>query len=180
MINTNFISVDVEADGPCPGLYSMVSFGAVVVEDNLTRTFYGKTAPISDNFNEDALAVINVTRQEHLSYSDPSETMNDFSIWLKSLNLKQRPIFITDNLGFDWQFINYYFHRYTGKNPFGFSGRRINDIYSGYVQNLYASNDWKKFRKTKHTHNPVDDAVGNAEALLYILQRFQNTEIKPF
>ena len=28
---------------------------------------------------------------------------------------------------------------------------------------------WKKFRKTKHTHNPVDDAKGNAEALKHIL-----------
>jgi hypothetical protein len=27
--------------------------------------------------------------------------------------------------------------------------------------------EWKKlYRKTKHTHNPVDDAIGNAEALL--------------
>ena len=25
-----------------------------------------------------------------------------------------------------------------------------------------------KHRKTKHTHHPVDDAMGNAEALLYL------------
>jgi hypothetical protein len=25
---------------------------------------------------------------------------------------------------------------------------------------------WKKLRTTKHTHHPVDDAMGNAEALL--------------
>ena len=36
-----WIMVDVEADGPCPGLYSMVSFGAVVVEPKLERSFYG-------------------------------------------------------------------------------------------------------------------------------------------
>jgi hypothetical protein len=25
---------------------------------------------------------------------------------------------------------------------------------------------WKQLRDTKHTHNPVDDAKGNAEAIL--------------
>ena len=42
---TMLISVDVEADGPCPGLYSMVSFGAVSVLDT-TQRFKGLTAPI--------------------------------------------------------------------------------------------------------------------------------------
>ena len=27
--------------------------------------------------------------------------------------------------------------------------------------------EWKQFRRTRHTHNPVDDAKGNAEALLH-------------
>jgi hypothetical protein len=27
------------------------------------------------------------------------------------------------------------------------------------------ASDWKKYRVTKHSHNPVDDARGNAEAL---------------
>jgi hypothetical protein len=28
--------------------------------------------------------------------------------------------------------------------------------------------NFKHLRKTKHTHNPVDDAKGNAEAVLYM------------
>jgi formamidopyrimidine-DNA glycosylase len=44
---TAIIIVDVEADGPIPSKYSMVSFGAVVVEAGLSRTFYGQTKPIS-------------------------------------------------------------------------------------------------------------------------------------
>jgi len=36
------------------------------------------------------------------------------------------------------------------------------------------SNDWKrKYRVTKHTHNPVDDARGNAEALKTIIGMFK-------
>ena len=33
--------VDVESDGPIPGDYSMISFGAIIVEPTLNRTFYG-------------------------------------------------------------------------------------------------------------------------------------------
>ena len=45
----SYISIDVEADGPVPHLYSMISFGAVIVDDKLDKTFYGKLKPISDN-----------------------------------------------------------------------------------------------------------------------------------
>jgi hypothetical protein len=40
--------VDIEADGPYPGDYSMVSFGIVKVQTDLknTPTFYGKVAPV--------------------------------------------------------------------------------------------------------------------------------------
>ena len=36
-----YVMVDIEADGPIPGDYSMVCLGAVVVEPALERTFYG-------------------------------------------------------------------------------------------------------------------------------------------
>jgi hypothetical protein len=49
-----------------------------------------------------------------------------------------------------------------------FSRRRIGDLYSGLTKDYFAGSKRKKFRKTSHTHNPVDDASGNAEALLVI------------
>ena len=33
------------------------------------------------------------------------------------------------------------------------------------VKDAYKATAWKKYRVTAHTHNPVDDARGNAEAL---------------
>jgi len=41
--------VDIESDGPIPGDYSMICFGAVIVEKELNRTFYGKLKLISFN-----------------------------------------------------------------------------------------------------------------------------------
>lgn len=163
----SLIVVDVEADGAIPHKYSMVCFGAIVVEPGLSKTFYGKTKPISDESNAQALAVSGFSREEHLTFDDPKEVMMKFKDWIAE-NSKGRPVFISDNLAFDWQWINYYFHYFIGENPFGFSGRRIGDLYTGLVKDFFAGSKWKRFRQTAHTHNPVDDAKGNAEALLKI------------
>lgn len=161
----SYFVVDVEADGPCPGLYSMVSFGAVKVQENLkdTPTFYGTLKPISDKCIPQALAVSGFTREETMKFSDPKDVMEDFANWIDE-NSEGRPIFISDNNGFDWQFINYYFHAFYGSNPFGFSSRRLADLYCGMQKDTFAK--WKHLRNTKHTHHPVDDAMGNAEVLV--------------
>lgn len=161
------VVVDVEADGEIPGTneYSMVCFGAVVVDKkgNLDQTFYGKTKPISTLYKPDALAISGFTREEHLTFDDPKEVMLSFKEWINS---QGKCIFISDNLAFDWQYINWYMHKFTGSNPFGFSGQRIGDKFQGFYNDPYYK--WKKHRKTSHTHHPVDDAKGNAEALLYL------------
>jgi len=162
--------VDVESDGPCPGLYSMVSFGAVSCVD-VTKTFYGETAPISADFVPDALAISNITRAQHLNFPDPKETMEKFAVWINETCGKQRPMFISDNNGFDWQFINYYFHRYLGKNPFGFSSQNLGSLYKGMERNMFVN--FKHLRKTKHTHHPVDDCKGNVEALQEISKKIK-------
>ena len=42
-----YIMVDIESDGPIPGDYSMISFGAVRVDEHLDKTFYGRLRPVS-------------------------------------------------------------------------------------------------------------------------------------
>jgi len=162
----SYVVVDVESDGPIPNKYSMVCFGAVILESSLNKTFYGKVKPVSQAWEPEALAVSGFTRDDHEAFDDPQEVMNSFSEWLKT-NVKGRPIFISDNLAYDWQWINYYFHYFGNGNPFGFSGRRIGDLYCGMKMDTGLNQEWKKkYRKTSHDHNPVNDAIGNAEALL--------------
>jgi hypothetical protein len=161
---SQYVIVDVEADGPIPAEFSMVCFGAVIFDADPGRTFYGRTRPISDHFVREALAVSRFSRDEHLGFEDPKAVMESFAAWLAE-HVKGHPVFVSDNVAFDWQFINYYFHRFLGRNPFGFSGRRIGDLYAGLVRDASKATAWKKYRVTAHTHNPVDDAKGNAEAL---------------
>lgn len=158
--------VDIESDGPIPGEYSMVSFGAIKVQEDLKNApvFHGKLCPISNNWFAQALNVSGYSRDETCTFPLPQITMKHFFKWVKEENTCQQPIFIADNNGFDWSFINWYFHKFVGANPFGYSSRNLNDLYKGMKNNMQVN--FKHLRKTKHTHNPVDDARGNAEALL--------------
>ncbi len=159
----SYVMVDIEADGPIPGDYSMVSLGAVIVEPGLTRTFYGQTRPISEQWVAEALAVSGHTREETLEFEEPKLVMERFASWITEECPKHK-VFISDNNGFDWQFVNWYFHHFLGKNPFGFSSQNLGSLYTGLVKDTFKT--FKHLRKTRHTHHPVDDAKGNAEALL--------------
>lgn len=166
--------VDVETDGPCPGLYSMVSLGVVVVEPGLGRSFHAQLRPISDDWVPEALAVSGHTREECMAFSRPEEAMAKFKDWVETnagtRKSRGREVpnaqFVSDNNGFDWQFVNYYFHRFCGDNPFGFSSTNLGSLYKGMQRTMFEN--FKHLRRTRHTHHPVDDARGNAEALLHM------------
>ena len=164
----SFFVVDVESDGPIIGVNSMVCFGAVMVTPELNKTFYGKVKPISKQFVAEALAISGFSRKEHEKFDDPFDVMPEFSKWIESVNTYGKPILISDNNGYDASWINYYMHVYNGgKNPFGWSSRRIGDLYCGMEKDAQAQ--WKHLRgKYPHNHDPVSDALGNANALLEI------------
>lgn len=159
----SLIVVDVESDGPIPHKYSMVCFGAVIVDEELDKTFYGETRPVSPNWLPEALAISGFTREQHNGFDDPKDVFEDFAEWIAKDSHNGRPTLISDNPAYDFAWINYYFHYYLGKNPFGFSARRIGDLYSG--MKLDGRANWRHLRRTKHDHKPVNDAKGNAEAI---------------
>jgi DNA polymerase III alpha subunit (gram-positive type) len=148
--------VDVEADGPIPGDYSMVSFGAVIVEPSLSKTFYAQLKPISEKWIQESLEVSNFTREETLTFEDPQTVMKRFCEWIEAESTG-RAFFISDNNGFDWQFINWYFHHFHGKNPFGHSSTNLGSLYKGIVKDTFVS--FKHLRKSKHTHHALDVPV---------------------
>jgi hypothetical protein len=62
--------------------------------------------------------------------------------------------------------VNWYFHAFLGENPFGHSSTNLGSLYKGLVKDF--KKNFKHLRRSRHTHNPVDDARGNAEALLHM------------
>ncbi len=168
------VIVDVESDGPCPGMHSMICFGAVIVEPGFQRSFYAQLKPISDIYIPEALAVSGFTREETLKFPDPRDAMQNFEIWLQK-NINGRPILWSDNNGYDAAFINYYAWNQIGRNPFGWSSANVGSFYKGMRGDVHAT--FKHLRETKHTHHPVDDAKGNAEALLKMFNMIKNKAV---
>ena len=156
----NLIFVDCEAcsedgtgGGICPGIGYLTEFGAVAYPS--MKWFYGDLRPTF---------ILPATSSAECDRMAQMEIFFKFDAWLKEQCKGFQPIFVSDNPAFDFPWINYHFHDLLGRNPFGWSARRIGDYYAGLTNNWRNASKWKKLRITKHTHHPVDDAMGNAEA----------------
>jgi hypothetical protein len=160
-----YIMVDVETEGPIPADYSMICFGAIVVDEGLNKTFYGQLKPISNQWLPKALEISGFTRKETLDFDDPKIVTERFRDWIRT-HSKNQPMFISDNNGFDWQFINYYFHHFLGNNPFGFSSTNLGSLYKGLMKDM--NKNFKHLRKTVHSHHPNDDVKGNTVPVLLL------------
>ena len=89
-----YVSVDVEADGPIPGPYSMLSFGMAAcgtsdengfsATDPAERAFYAELKPISDAFDPEALAVSGLDRDRLAAEGrEPAEAMAAAGTWVR-------------------------------------------------------------------------------------------------
>jgi DNA polymerase III epsilon subunit-like protein len=159
-----FISIDIEADGPIPGDYSMSSLGAVVV-DSPEQTFYCEFVPISDRFDPKAAAVSGLDRAHLLaSGREPAEAMREFAEWIGRVAERRRPVFVAFNATFDWMFVHWYFIHFTGSDPFGISGLDVKAYYMAALAKHSWSETSKKAMESRflsdqpHTHNALDDA----------------------
>ena len=165
--NEVYISVDVEASGPIPGIYSMLSIGATVVFDT-SKTFYAELKPINNNFIVDAIRVANLSMRELLiKGSDPEEVMASFSEWVKNVSGNARPVFVSFG-NFDWMYTKWYLERFGYGNLFGINGIDIKSYYMGMNNTRWS--DTTKARmpadlkpEVEHTHNALQDAVEQAK-----------------
>ena len=153
---SNYIFVDVEARGTSPVNGTMTEFGAV--HEKSLDTFHGilfEGVPDPDN---PAIPIIGKELKSDVIVAA------EFTDWLHKVGGKDRPVFVSDNVAYDWQWISGMFDKAGIPNPFGHSGRRISDFYAGLMNNWGDTQQWKRYRQTKHDHNPVNDAMGNVEA----------------
>ncbi len=139
-----YISVDIEASGPIPGKYSMLSLGACVV-GRAEETFYIEIEPISSTFVPEAMSVIGKSLDYYYqSGVKPQESMRNFAEWIKQVSKDAIPVFVGFNAPFDWSFVNWYFHNFVGENPFGIGGLDIKSYYAGI-----SGCDWEDTRSSR-------------------------------
>ncbi|WP_330299350.1 MTH938/NDUFAF3 family protein [Streptomyces sp. NBC_00503] len=177
-----YISVDIEADGPIPGPYSMISFGAAVAgrqsghsytaADPEQDTFYRELRPISEAFVPEALAVSGLDRDRLLSEgAEPAAAMAEFRAWVREVSAGAQPVMCGYPASFDWTFLYWYLMSFGGESPFGHSGCLD-------MKTLYATKAQVPLRsavkrhmpphllsRRPHTHHALDDAIEQAELM---------------
>lgn len=164
-MNKKTVFVDCEAIGPVPSDsrgWVMTEFGAV---DYYTRkTFHGVLFDSRPSAANPAIPelVPNSKGYPRLIIA------NDFKAFLDGLG-SGKPTFVSDNPAYDFMWIAHMFATVGLDNPFGHSGRRIGDFAAGLRGDFGGAQEWKKLRKTKHDHNPVNDAMGNVEAFAALI-----------
>lgn len=156
-----FISVDIETSGPIPVEYSMLSIGACLVDAPATK-FERTLKPLNRNADPEALAVTGFTLEElELSGMEPRQAMTEFDSWVKAAcDGDAMPIFVGLNAPFDWSFVNYYFHKFCGTNPFGFTALDIKAYYMGAT-----GSSWRNTRSSAMAAQLHPTQSGNHSAL---------------
>jgi ribonuclease T len=164
-----FVSVDVETAGPNPARYAMLSIGACLVDDP-DGGFYIELQPDSAEFEPEALAVSGLSLERLAAEGvGPAAAMRQFEDWLaQQLPPGARAVFTAFNAPFDWMFVDTYFQRYLGRNPFGHSALDIKAYAMGMAGSSWAAVSMREL-SPKYldgrplSHHALGDARDQAE-----------------
>jgi DNA polymerase III epsilon subunit-like protein len=168
-----YVSVDVEATGPIPSDYSLLSIGACLVTKPNVK-FYVEIQPLNANLTEwPATHLPDLISRCWEKGLTPKYAMEKFAGWLADV-VKGKPIFIGFNANFDFKFVDWYFHHFLGDDPFGINAIDIKGVFMGkFGKRWYETNkgDIKRVLgiTTAHTHNALDDAQEQAEVMRMVL-----------
>jgi DNA polymerase III epsilon subunit-like protein len=174
-----FVAVDVEADGPIPGPYSMLSLGMAVVGQP-ERRFYTELRPISDQFVPEALQVAGLDREKLRREAPPPEVaMAHAARWVNGLRKIGRPVFLAAPAVWDGMFVHWYFRRFVGTSPFGQTGSGIDlrSFWMGMTGCEWVDSkkgDIKRalgLRGLEHTHHACEDAAELAAVFEAVLRK---------
>jgi len=179
MSQTTYISIDIEADGPVPGLHSMLSLGAVAFEAaNPTpiSAFTRNLVPLPGaTQHPDTMEWWSKRQDLYLATTvdaiSPDQAMIEFDEWISTLPGSK--VAVGYPICFDWGFVNWYFHRFVGRNPLGISGQDIKSFASAILGTPYKETVKRKFPSqwdtgSQHTHVAIDDALEQGELLVNI------------
>jgi len=170
-----YISVEIEAAGPHPSRYSLLSIGACLVHEP-DETFYVELQPVNEEADAGALAVggLSLAALAETGVA-PRAALVQFEAWVLAHTPEDsRPVFVGFNAAFDWMFINDYFHRFLGHNPFGHNALDIKAFYMGmtgvrWSQTTLAHVAVHLDKPCSLTHHALADAQAQAQLFRALL-----------
>jgi DNA polymerase III epsilon subunit-like protein len=154
----------------------MLSIGACTIFEP-QETFYVELQPFNDEYIPEAVLVGRLS-WERLKENGihPQEAMSRFSDWVGKVTPDDsEPVFVAFNAPFDWMFVNDYFHRYLGQNPFGYKALDIKALYMGLAGVSWSETSMKnlasRYLGSKHlTHHALRDAMDQAQIFRNLLE----------
>jgi DNA polymerase III alpha subunit (gram-positive type) len=175
-----YVSTDIETDGPCPGLNSMLSFGSVALLPDgtelvtFTANLYTLAGAVFDPDTRDWwMTQPAAWRACTINQRYANLAMPEYCAWVKALPGK--PVFVAHPAGFDWTFMYYYMLRFNGNSPFGFSALDMKTYAMAKLGCTFRKSnkrDWPKEwfdKKTLHTHRALDDAREQGQQFIKML-----------
>ncbi len=128
MERATWFCIDIECTGPVPGLYDMISLGAVVVsrgdsgELELGEPFYMELMPVSELEVLETRAIhgldVDRLRSEGMARG---QAMARLTAWVQANTRRcTKPVFVGHNAPFDWSFVAYCYAAEGMPNPFGY------------------------------------------------------------
>jgi DNA polymerase III alpha subunit (gram-positive type) len=165
-----YVSTDIEADGPVPGLYSMLSFASAAFDagGKLLDTFSANLTTLPDaTQHPDTMrwwqtqpAAWAVSRED---LQQPEAAIKSYVAWLKQL--PGGPVFVAYPVVFDFMFVQWYLHRFANESPFSFVALDIKTYAMAMLKidfgNVIKSNMPRRWfdDSLPHTHKALDDAI---------------------
>jgi hypothetical protein len=171
-----YVSTDVEADGPIPGPYSMLSFASAAFDSGGTAlgSYTANLVTLPDAVQDpDTMAWWDrnpaAWQACRADPRDPGVAMTEYHAWLEALPGK--PVFVGYPAAYDFMFVYWYLIRFTGSSPFSHSALDLKTFAMALLGTDYRGTskrtmprDW--FGPARHTHVALDDAIEQGELWL--------------
>lgn len=165
-----FVSTDIEADGPIPGDYSMLSFGSVALtaKKKIVGSFSANLETLPGAGQDYGTMKWWKSQPQaweacRKNLEKPEVAMKRYLKWLNSL--PGSPVFVGYPAGFDFMFIYWYMMKFTKKCPFSFMALDIKT----YAMAILKKQKFKSVTKStmpvewfdtrKKSHVAVEDAM---------------------
>lgn len=179
-----YISTDVEADGPIPGVNSMLSFGsaAYLADKTLVSTFEANLELLPGATSNPKTMEWWKTQPEaweacRQNLQSPEKAMAAYLVWLKAL--PGLPVFVGYPASYDFMFVYWYLIKFTGESPFSHSALDIKTLAMALMKTDYRKATKKNmpkrwFDNLPHSHKALDDAIEQGALFCNMLGELKN------
>ena len=183
-----FVSVDIEADGPIPGVNNLLSLGAVAFDETQTYGEFSANLEMLPGAVPDP-ATLKWWKSKPEAWAaaredpqDPKAALTRFVKWVEAL--PGRPVFVGFPAAYDFMFTYWYMIRFVGRSPFAHSaldmktmGMTLLDLPYRRVTKGALKRAWPL--KRKHSHVALEDAREQGELFLAMLADAKKRHMDP-